>query len=166
MNTTVVSPEEYLSTSYKPDVNYIDGHLEERNVGTTKHGDLTWYLRFLLRGLGLRAFTEARLRVAPNRYRVPDVCAYLTDPREDVLTAVPLLVAEVLSPEDRLSQVAREAKEYLAMGVPIVWILDPVDKVAYVVDPNRGLFQVGKSIATFDGSYSLQLVDIFSEEGQ
>ena len=32
MNTTIVSPEEYLSTSYKPDVNYIDGHLEERKA--------------------------------------------------------------------------------------------------------------------------------------
>jgi Uma2 family endonuclease len=97
---------------------------------------------------------------------VPDVCAYLTDPHEDVLTVVPLLVAEVLSPEDCLTQVAREAKEYLAMGVPVVWILDPVDKVAYVMEPDKGLFQVGKSISTFDGSYSLQLADIFSEEGQ
>jgi len=163
--TTLVSVEEYLSTSYKPDVNYIDDHLEERNVGTPEHGDLTWYLKFLLRARGLRVFTEARLRVAPKRYRVPDVCAYLTDPCEKrVLTVAPLLVIEVLSPEDRLQRTAVEANDYLDMGVPIVWIVDPVEKLAYVVDSKtRRLFQVGDTIAAFDGAYSLTLEEIFAE---
>ena len=34
---TVISVEEYLKTSYQPDVDYVDGVLERRNVGHPVH---------------------------------------------------------------------------------------------------------------------------------
>ena len=34
---TLVSLEEYLNTSYDPDVEYVDGELVERNVGDWLH---------------------------------------------------------------------------------------------------------------------------------
>ena len=34
---TLISVEEYLNTSYDPDVEYVDGVLEERNVGDWLH---------------------------------------------------------------------------------------------------------------------------------
>ena len=37
---TLVSLEEYLKTSYEPDCDYVDGVLEERNLGEWNHGDL------------------------------------------------------------------------------------------------------------------------------
>jgi Uma2 family endonuclease len=43
MATTTSAPvtvEEYLSSSYEPDVEYIDGRLEERNVGEIEHSDV------------------------------------------------------------------------------------------------------------------------------
>src|SRR5580704_12261637 len=30
---TLISVEEYLASSYKPDCDYVDGHIEERNLG-------------------------------------------------------------------------------------------------------------------------------------
>jgi hypothetical protein len=36
--------EEYLSTSYRPDCEFVDGQLEERNVGGTNHGLLQMQL--------------------------------------------------------------------------------------------------------------------------
>jgi hypothetical protein len=33
MSATAVSLSEYLQTDYRPDVDFIDGELEERNVG-------------------------------------------------------------------------------------------------------------------------------------
>ena len=33
MATPKVSVEEYLNTAYRPDVEYIDGKLQKRNVG-------------------------------------------------------------------------------------------------------------------------------------
>ena len=34
---TLIPVEEYLSTSYDPDVEYVDGVLVERNVGEWSH---------------------------------------------------------------------------------------------------------------------------------
>ena len=34
---TLVPVEEYLSTSYDPDCDYVDGELEDRNVGEKGH---------------------------------------------------------------------------------------------------------------------------------
>ncbi len=35
---TLVSVDEYLHSVYEPDVDYVDGVLEDRNVGEKKHG--------------------------------------------------------------------------------------------------------------------------------
>lgn len=37
--TTLVSVEEYLSSNYDPDCDYLEGVLEERNVGEIGHGN-------------------------------------------------------------------------------------------------------------------------------
>jgi hypothetical protein len=61
--TTLLTPvEEYLSTTYTPDVDYLDGHLEERNAGTKAHGKMTRHIANLLEDRGLAAFIETRLR--------------------------------------------------------------------------------------------------------
>ncbi len=96
--TTLIPVDEYLSTSYTPDVDYLDGCLEERNVGTKPHGKMTFHIAKMLENRGLAAFIETRLRINPTRFRVPDVCAYLTEPDEDVFTTPPLLCVGVLSP--------------------------------------------------------------------
>ena len=44
----LVSVEEYLHTSYSPDVDYVDGLLEERNVGEIDH---SWVQKALLLAL-------------------------------------------------------------------------------------------------------------------
>ena len=34
---TLISVEEYLRTSYRPDCDYVDGEVQERNVGEFDH---------------------------------------------------------------------------------------------------------------------------------
>jgi hypothetical protein len=36
--TAIVSVEEYLNTDYSPDCDYVNGVLEDRNVGLKTHG--------------------------------------------------------------------------------------------------------------------------------
>ena len=133
--TTTISIEEYLASSYEPDMDFVDGVLEDRNVGEFDHGDLQGQIIYLLKQAGFR-FTvpELRLRVSPTRCRVPDVCVYLEKPNQAVPTVPPALAVEVLSPEDRMSRVMARLKDYIAMGCPCVWILDPQLKEAYVYD--------------------------------
>ena len=108
MVPTLVSVEEYLSTDYSPDCDYVDGVLEDRNVGQRKHAIVqTLIAGFLLRlrqALGVLVVVEQRIKVSPTRYRVPDICVMAKDPDEEVFTTPPLLCVEVVSPDDRVSR--------------------------------------------------------------
>src|SRR5438132_1219812 len=106
---------EYLTSTYHPDVDYVDDHIEERNVGEKEHGKLQFRVAILLeRQRTLIPFLATRLMISPTRYRVPDVCAYEREPDESIFTQPPALCIEVLSPEDRLSRIIEVAQDYLA----------------------------------------------------
>jgi Uma2 family endonuclease len=66
------------------------------------------------------------VQVKEYRFRVPDVCVIFAEaPKESILTHPPLLCIEILSPEDRMSEILERVKDYLAFGVRYVWVLDP-----------------------------------------
>jgi Uma2 family endonuclease len=133
---SLLSLEEYMATSYSPDREYIDGVLLERNVGRGKHSDtqtaLAALLRELVRGKGLRARVEQRVKVAGGRVRIPDVCVIAAP--EETVTIPPLLCVEVLSPDDRWSRTNASIRDYQAMGVPCIWIIDPYSGRAWIFD--------------------------------
>ena len=68
---------EYLTTSYHPDCDYVDGRIEERNVGEYDHGYLQTLLAVLFMNnrstWGVLAVTEVRTQVSSTRFRVPDL---------------------------------------------------------------------------------------------
>jgi Uma2 family endonuclease len=128
--TTLVSIEEYLSSSYEPDCDYVDGVLDERNLGEYDHSNLqaalVTYLRNRARSWNVRVVVEQRIRVSATRVRVPDVCVILRERDiQQVPTKPPLVCIEVLSPEDRWPRVEKRIQDFLAMGVARVWVFDP-----------------------------------------
>jgi Uma2 family endonuclease len=132
----LVSLEEYLKTSYEPDCDYVDGNVEERNLGEFNHADLqgglVLYLRSRARKWNVRVVPEARIRVSPTRVRVPDVCVISRDhPVEQVPTRPPLVCIEILSPEDRWSRVEKRIEDFLAMGVNHLWVFDPQERQVF-----------------------------------
>lgn len=74
---TRISLEEYLRTSYRPDVEYIDGMLKEKPMPTMLHGIVQFLLahRFLLHSeeWNVAAAAKARTKVSENHVRLPDV---------------------------------------------------------------------------------------------
>jgi len=97
----LISIEEYLNTTYRPDVDYVDGEIEERNPGEFDHADLQSELNAVLRAhqkdWGVGVVVETRARVSPTRVRIPDVCVLsATLPRERIISHPPLLRVEVL----------------------------------------------------------------------
>src|ERR1700691_2307441 len=66
---TLVSVEDYLSTSYSPDREYIDGRIVERNLGEKAHSsiqaNLIMYLGPLRKALGIRIYAAQRVQVSP-----------------------------------------------------------------------------------------------------
>jgi Uma2 family endonuclease len=143
--TTLVSVEEYLTTDYSPDCDYVDGVVEERNVGQQKHAIVqTLIAGFLLRlrqALGALVLVEQRIKASPTHYRVPDVCVVLgADPDEAVITTAPFLCVEVLSPDDRMVRMREKIGDYLRMGVRYVWVVDPYSRTAWTYS-SEGSFE-------------------------
>lgn len=121
--------EEYLSTIYHPDCDYVDGHVEERNFGEAQHAELQTALALYLRQndnlFRVRTVIGVRVQVAPHRFRIPDVCCVRKRPEGRIITEPPVLCIEILSPEVRFSRVEARIADFLAMGVPYVWVIDP-----------------------------------------
>lgn len=120
---------EYLGNSYRPDREYVDGEIRERNVGKWEHARLQWLLAAWFfaheKQWGITGSTEQRVQVSENRVRVPDLVVLTAGAQPDVLTDPPLLVIEILSLEDSYSDTQERAQDYREMGVETVWIIDP-----------------------------------------
>lgn len=145
--------EEYLATSYRPDCDYLDGEIEERNVGEFDHSVIQGLLFRLFfdnrESWRIRVSPEQRIRLAPRRVRVPDVCVSGSEgPREQVVTHPPLICIEVLSPKDTLRKMRVRIDDYLNFGTRHVWIIDPGPRKAYVCsktgfqEPEGGVLEV------------------------
>lgn len=138
METKLAVPvEEYLHTEYDPDCDYVDGELQERNLGERDHSELQGeiYAFFKLRSQMWRLypFIEQRLQITPTRFRVPDICLVAgARPKEQIFTQPPLVVIEILSPEDRFSRMQEKIADYLRFGVRYVWLIDPKTRRAWV----------------------------------
>ena len=131
--------EEYLHTSYKPDVHFINGVLEERNMGEYEHNKVQTLIAVLFtlnaKQWSTDAVVELRIQVAPERVRICDVAVLRSDaPRESVITTPPLICVEILSPEDRLSHARQVLADYLTMGVANIWLIDPLRRAAFTFD--------------------------------
>ncbi len=133
---TQISLSEYLHTSYRPDVEYIDGELKERNVGQFEHSRLEMLLgAWFISNQGLWnaiALADQRIRVSSNQVRIPDVCLVPHGATPDVLTEPPILVIEILSPDDTYSDLQSRCGDYRLMGVQAIWIIDPQNRSARV----------------------------------
>ena len=89
---TLITVSEYLSTSYRPDREYLEGTVTERNAGERDHSrvqtDLSTFLNVRADAWGIRVFVEQRVQVKPTRFRIPDICVVAgPEPEEQILTS-------------------------------------------------------------------------------
>jgi Uma2 family endonuclease len=169
---TRISVEEYLAASYRPDCDYVDGRIEERNLGELDHSSLQTniaiYLGSRRKQLGITVVVEQRVQVSPTRFRIPDVCVVLGKTTEQVFRTPPFLCIEILSPEDRMSRVEQRIDDYLAMGVKYVWVLDPStgdpsSRHVYSATREAGLQEFkGAVLRTEDPVLELPLAEVFA----
>jgi len=132
-----ISEEEYLKTVYRPDCDYVDGEVLERNLGEKEHSVLQRTLIFLFlsnqKTWNVEVFPELRVRVRPGQYRIPDVTVVPRTVQGDRILRVPaLLFIEILSPEDRMNRIRERVDVYFALGTEHVWIVDPELRKGYV----------------------------------
>jgi Uma2 family endonuclease len=130
--STRLSLSEYLKTSYRPDREYVDGELLQRNGGKWEHARLQALLAAWLRSQektwSVKVATEQRVKVSALRVRIPDLMLVSRGPQPEIIVEPPVLVVEILSPDDTYTEIQSRSGDYLHMGVPCVWIIDPTSR--------------------------------------
>jgi Uma2 family endonuclease len=127
---------EYMRTSWSPDREFVDGRIEERNLGEKEHSIIQRYLTVLFAIMraewGVEVFPELRTQTQSRRFRVPDVLVTrVEDKFQRYVTQPPLIAIEILSPEDTLRALQAKSAEYRTFGVENIWVIDPEPRIAY-----------------------------------
>ena len=89
--------------------------------------------------VGVESVGGSGLR-AGDRIREPDVM--LVEPHQvdaPIVTGVPRLVVEIVSPSSRESDRSTKAREYLDIGIPQYWLVDPVNETIEVLRSDGGV---------------------------
>jgi len=160
-----VPVEEYLHTLYRPDCDYVDGVLVDRNVGELTHQKAVREVLFYFyqrRSLwDIFVILSLRVRITPSRYRVPDVLVTLgPEPDEQILTKPPFLCIEVLSPEDRLSRMLEKIDDYLRFSVRFVWLIDPYERRAWIYTADEIREVRDGILRTADPEFAVPLAEV------
>jgi Uma2 family endonuclease len=151
----LVSVAEYLNRSYRPDCDYIEGELRERNLGEFEHSsaqaEIIVWLRTHYSWLVRRVLSEQRVQVKTERFRIPDVCVIDgSAPGERITRTPPVLCIEILSRDDRMSEIMERVDDYFQMGGPVCWIIDPVRGHGWIAtsgqlsEPADGILRAGE----------------------
>lgn len=132
---TMVSVSQYLETSYRPDCDYLEGEILERNVGEWDHSRLqallSGYLLSREKQWGILVVVEQRVQVKATRFRIPDISVLDGEPDGPILRRPPFLCIEILSPRDSMQEMQERIDDYIAFGVPHVWVIHPKTRRAF-----------------------------------
>jgi len=167
MATTHLIPvSEYLNTVYRPDMDFIDGEAQERNLGERDHGNLQLFFAVVFfqnrREWNLNIIPELRVQVREDRFRVPDLCILSADaPREQIVRTPPVLCIEILSPADTVQRMRERVRDFLDMGVPQVWLVDPLSRSVILCAGSTMTEQTEGILALTGTSVSIPIADIF-----
>jgi Uma2 family endonuclease len=163
-----VSLEEYLRTTYRPDRDWIDGETKERNMGEMPHACVQAFFVYLFRlyagKWNVRSLPEQRVQTSARHYRIADICVVRREtPFEPIVRTAPLLCIEILSRDDRMSEIQERVEDYLAMGVQAVWVIDPRRRRAYEALRSGALQPALTELTVAGTAIRIPVADIFAE---
>ena len=131
----------------KPALEYAEGEVSQKVSPKARHGKLQFVAAGLLDQPGVSsAFTETRTTYAGRSY-VPDVIAFTWDrtPLDehgeipDDVTLPPDVAVEIRSPGQSLRGQIRRCRWYVANGVQVAPLIDPIARTVQVFRPNGEL---------------------------
>lgn len=159
--TTLVTVEDYLRGSEKPNREYRDGVVTAKAFPVKSHSVVQGTLVMLLKSLGLDAYLELTVRISPSKYLVPDVAAVSVDFPGPYPTEPVLLCCEILSLEDRLGAMLSKCEEFHAWGVPFCWVIDPVKRTAWEYHSSNEPVRVTDTLRA--GELAVPLATLFKD---
>jgi len=162
---TEITAEQYLRMTFEHDAEFVHGEIVERAMPDYIHSRIQVLLAALFESLrrthGLLACAELRIKIAAGIYRIPDVSVFAAPPPQQVPENPPLITIEILSKDDRHSDLMQKLEEYLAWGVANIWVVDPITK-RFSLYTHLGLQNVS-SFSLPDYPFQLTPSDLFSD---
>jgi Uma2 family endonuclease len=143
-----LTPNEYFAQIYKNwngdwegDFDYVDGVLERHDWGDYSHSEMhsqamAWIHDQKLQSK-FRALPSHTLQITPTRFRVPDISIFHRRIGNEgrATTTAPLVVIEILSPEDSFMYLQSLEADYRRMGISNIWFLDPRQIMGWCCTP-------------------------------
>jgi hypothetical protein len=81
-------------------------------------------------------------------------------PEDEVFTTPPWLCVEILSPDDTTSSMQQRLDEYLAFGVPNIWVVDPWSHSGWIVTAAGWERAADGIMRTVDNRVAMRLADV------
>lgn len=177
----LVTAEELYDTPDVPGKGFelVDGEVIEMSPANLRHGLIATMLSGTLAGfarqhnLGIVTGDNVGyvLRRDPDLVRAPDVSfvARESAPKSDELDRFvegpPTLAVEIVSPDDRATEVRAKVQQYLEAGTQQVWVLWPRQRSMTVYDAASGVHELGPE-ANLEGGdmllgFSVRVGDLF-----
>jgi Uma2 family endonuclease len=155
----------YIDGGATPPVEYVDGRLLPKGMGTRKHSRIQ---RRVLELLGayrtFEAFPELHARLRETEFRIPDIIVERKPVVNEEYPVSPVyLCIEILSPDQTLRQLFDKCERYHAWGTGYCWVIDPEAPSAWEYHQKNGRPHsrpFGEALTA--GEISLPVVEIFS----
>ena len=135
--------EQYLRLTDQTNrfIEFTEGYVEVLPMPTRKHQAISRFLfldllAFVQRLGGTVFYAPLRVRVAPGRFREPDLVLLLdvNDPRnQDAFWLGADLVVEIVSPDHAERDTVMKRADYAAAGIPEYWIVNPEEGTIIVL---------------------------------
>src|SRR5690606_34746523 len=151
LSDRLLTAEEFSQSANNESAELVQGRVLEMSPPGFRHGQIQ---ARILRQLGnfvennqlgeVLVETGVITRRAPDSVRGPDVMFFSKhrlpeeEERTGYATTAPEVVFEILSPSQRLAELADKANEYLAAGVLTVCVVDPDRRSVVVYAENDG----------------------------
>jgi Uma2 family endonuclease len=145
-----ITPDELLNLPDSVSYELVAGELVERH-NSAESSAIAALIGFLLlrfvqpRRVGKAFAPDCGYQIFPNdpnKLRKPDVSLIrngrLPDERapEGYVRIAPDLVVEVLSPGDTAYEIDQKVNEYLSVGVPLIWVVNPKTRTVRIHRPH------------------------------
>jgi Uma2 family endonuclease len=135
---TLITAEEFDNFPFEEDKRYEldEGEFVEMTKPAYKHNRILKRLTVALdsyceaTGVGEVLISENLFALSRDTRRAPDLAVVLGNRQAElenqkVITIIPELMVEVLSPSETTRTIHRKLKQYFAAGVREVWLVDP-----------------------------------------
>jgi Uma2 family endonuclease len=160
-----ITAEQYLHMTFDYDAEFVHGEIVERALPDLVHSraqaKVCFQLAEIHTGSRLSPCIGVRMKLAEQLYRVADVAVFLNRPLHDYPEQAPLLIVEIVSPDDRYHYLMEKLEEYRVWGVANIWIVDPLAKRLALY--TESALQYVSSLALLDYPLELTSSVLFSD---